>query len=284
MDEKTIQEYRRMMREHRAACKKTCGEEPSVPDVAVKDGAGDECCVTRESSEGQNPQPRLLLKAVKEDIETFISTWPGLLRNEIDFQINLGTYLINSLNAYDRVFFEYRVPKKWLGAEYVWNGNLRIDIVVVKDDEYLPVELKYPTAQVRRKIKCFDEDLSKDGDKFEPVLKHQGAIDLVCYSFWKDVRRIEILKNKFRKVNGGLAVLLTNDMKYLTNSGEGPCCTEFLISENNPTKGPGRLAWRGAVKVAEDRAAIDLDNQYYIKWNDARFDGVDFKYLIIEVI
>ncbi len=160
---------------------------------------------------------------------------------------------------------------------------MRIDIVVYKNGEYLPVELKYPTALVRRSIECFDENLNPADLPEEPVLKHQGAVDLVCYNYWKDVRRLEILKKKFNKVRNGLAVMLTNDKKFIENDGEDTCYTEFCISANNLTKGPGPLSWRGNVTVAETRPAINLDSQYPIRWATTDIDDVRFYYLILEI-
>lgn len=224
-----------------------------------------------------------LISEVKADIKTFINSWPDLLRNEIDFQIHLGSFLLTSPNQYERVFFEYRIPNSWVESDYVWDSNLRIDIVVYKNGEYLPIELKYPTALVRRSIECFDEKLTSADAPLDPILKHQGATDLVCYNFWKDVRRLEVLKKKFKKVKNGLAVLLTNDKKYLEHDGEDTCCKEFRISKRSKTKGPGKLSWRGDVGVAKTRPAIDLENQYFLEWEPTYIDGIEFNYLILEI-
>lgn len=224
-----------------------------------------------------------LLSHVKDDIITFLNKWPDLLRNEIDFQIHLGSYLLTSPNNYERIFFEYRVPNSWVKSDYVWDSNLRIDIVVYKNGEYLPVELKYPTSLVKRSIECFDEDFNPKDAPLEPVLKHQGATDLVCYNFWKDVRRLEVLKKKFKKVKNGLVVLVTNDRKYLEHDGEGTCCTQFRISQKTRIKGPGKFSWDGDVSIAETHPPIDIEGQYAINWNTTKIDNVDFYYLVLEI-
>lgn len=229
------------------------------------------------------PAGQSLLQEVKADIVTFLKSWPDLLRNEIDFQIHLGSFLLTSPNRYERVFFEYRIPNSWVKSDYVWDSNLRIDIVVYKNGEYLPIELKYPTALVRRSIECFDENLNLDKASLEPVLKHQGAIDLVCYNFWKDVRRLEVLKKKFKKVNNGLAVILTNDKKYIEHDGVDTCFTDFCMSANTSVKGPGKLSWRGDVGIAKTNPSIDLDGQYPIKWETTRIDDIEFYYLILDI-
>ncbi len=244
----------------------------------------------RESTRKPSPNEKAkvsdrksLISDVKADIKTFIKSWPDLLRNEIDFQIHLGSFLLTSPNRYERVFFEYRIPNSWVKSDYVWDSNLRIDIVVYKNGEYLPIELKYPTALVRRSIDCFDENLNAADSPLEPVLKHQGATDLVCYNFWKDVRRLEVLKTKFKKVKNGLAVLLTNDKKYLEHDGEDTCCKEFRISKRTKTKGPGKLSWCGDVSVAKTHPAIDLENKYSLNWESTHIDGIEFNYLILEI-
>ncbi|MDE6808530.1 MAG: hypothetical protein K2J42_00345 [Muribaculaceae bacterium] len=270
MDLKTLREYKKMMEAHRAGL---ANKQTRVVShkTASKDKVETPAC--RQS----------LLDEVKADILTFLKSWPDLLRNEIDFQIHLGSFLLTSPNRYERVFFEYRIPNSWVSSDYVWDSNLRIDIVVYKNGEYLPVELKYPTALVRRSIECFDEDLNPDKDPLEPILKHQGATDLVCYNFWKDVRRLEVLKKKFKKVKSGLAVLVTNDRKYIDHDGADTCSLEFCISKNIQSKGPGTLSWRGDVSVAKTRPAIDLDGHYPISWQSTDIDGVQFNYLILEI-
>lgn len=269
MDLKTLLEYKKMMEAHRAglADKKT---RVVSHKVASKDKV--------VTSTGLS-----LLNEVKSDILMFLKSWPDLLRNEIDFQIHLGSFLLTSPNRYERVFFEYRIPNSWVSPEYVWDNNLRIDIVVYKNGEYLPIELKYPTALVRREIECFDENLNPPEAPFEPILKHQGATDLVCYNFWKDVRRLEVLKKKFKKVKSGLAVLITNDRKYPEYDGFDTCCAEFCISKNIQSKGPGKLSWRGDVGVAKTRPAIDLDGSYPIRWDSTSIDGIEFYYLILDI-
>ena len=270
MDLKTLQEYKKMMEAHRVSISGKKSQNLIGPVEVEKDSL-------------ERSTEKSLLSQVKEDIIIFLRKWPNLLRNEIDFQIHLGSYLLTSPNRYERVFFEYRVPNSWVESDYVWDSNLRIDIVIYKNGEYLPIELKYPTALVKRSIECFDENLNPKDAPLEPILKHQGATDLVCYNFWKDVRRLEVLKKKFKKVKNGLAVLVTNDRKYLEHDGEGTCCTQFRISQKTRTKGPGKFSWEGDVSIAETHPPIDIDGQYTINWNTTSIDNVDFYYLILEI-
>ena len=147
-----------------------------------------------------------LIDIVRADVMAFLESNNELLFNERDFQMHLATWLRNSTNKYDDIDVEYYVPWQEL-KDYVWESELRLDIVVKKGDEYCPVELKYKTKKVERQISRFDEVMH---DKVV-VMKNQGAQDLGMYDFWKDVRRVELVRNRFERVKGGLAVFVTND-------------------------------------------------------------------------
>ena len=136
-----------------------------------------------------------LTEIVRADVFAFLDSNEELLFNERDLQMHLATWLRKSANRYDDVDVEYYVPKSEL-ENYIWDSELRLDIVVRKDGEYCPVELKYKTRKVERKITRFDEELN---DKVV-VMKNQGAQDLGMYDFWKDVRRVELVRNRFKRV------------------------------------------------------------------------------------
>ena len=115
----------------------------------------------------------MLVDIVRKDVCAFLESNDEWLFNERDLQIHLATWLRNSANAYDDVEVEYYVPCQELN-NYVWKSELRLDVVVKKDGEYCPVELKYKTRKVKRKITRFEEDLTDD----VVVMKNQGAQDL----------------------------------------------------------------------------------------------------------
>ncbi len=150
-----------------------------------------------------------LIQEIRADIEAFLQQNNELFFNERDFQIHLAVYL-RDLHKYDDVDVEYYVPYTTL-SNYVWKNELRLDILVRKGNEFVPVELKYKTKKVQKSILRFNETI-KDIE----VMKNQGAQDLGMYDFWKDVRRIELVRNRFEHVQGGLAVFLTNDKLYLS--------------------------------------------------------------------
>ena len=140
-----------------------------------------------------------LIEVVKQDVLNFLNSNKELLFNERDFQMHLATYLRNT-SKYDDVDLEYYVPHQTL-SNYIWESELRLDILVRKGSEFLPIELKYKTKKVNKDILRFGEKISDI-----IVLKNQGAQDWGKYDFWKDVRRVELVKQRFRNVKNGLAV------------------------------------------------------------------------------
>ena len=94
---------------------------------------------------------QVLLSLVKDDILKFFNQNNELFFNERDLQMHLALWLKESKNNYDDVDIEYYVPQNEL-KEYIWDNELRIDIVVKKEEEFLPIEIKYKTKKVELKI------------------------------------------------------------------------------------------------------------------------------------
>lgn len=101
----------------------------------------------------------MLKDVVEADVRQFIEGDEELFFNERDFQMHLAVYL-RSLGKYDDVDIEYYVPQKELDR-YLWENELRLDIVVSKNGEYVPIELKYKTKAVSRPMTRFGERLSE---------------------------------------------------------------------------------------------------------------------------
>lgn len=216
-----------------------------------------------------------LVADVEADIRDFIARQDGLMFNEIDFQMHLAIFLRSS-GRYDDVDVEYSLPRTLID-DYDWKSNLRIDIVVSRGGEYCPVELKYPTKGVTREIKRFG--------KFFPdtvVMKNQGAQDLVRYNFWKDVRRIELLRRIFESVHGGIAVLLTNDVSYARPVRETSANAPFSTHDGKRWYG-GVMDWNGNSSLRVDHPPFTLDGSYTTHWTAAKIDGIEFKYTIVKV-
>ena len=219
-----------------------------------------------------------LIEIVQQDIFAFLGSYEELLFNERDFQMHLATWLRNSINSYDDVDVEYYVPWQELD-DYIWESELRLDILVKKDGEYCPVELKYKTKKIERQISRFDEVLH---DKVV-VMKNQGAQDLGMYDFWKDVRRVELLRNRFKNVKGGLAVFVTNDPFYTKASRSNS--NNYLL---NMTEGKHSVVkhWQNedsACAKMKSYKSFEVEKEYSIKWHHRNIDNIPFHYCIVNI-
>ena len=217
-----------------------------------------------------------LIEIVRADVMAFLESNDELLFNERDLQMHLATWLRRSANAYDDVDVEYYVPQSELD-NYIWDSELRLDIVVKRDGEYCPVELKYKTRKVERQITRFDEALH---DKVV-VMKNQGAQDLGMYDFWKDVRRVELVRNRFERVKGGLAVFVTNDALY-TKVSRANSNNRLL----NMNEGPHSRAkhWANPESTCDkSHPDFEVEKEYRIEWHNRKIDGVEFYYNVITI-
>ena len=139
--------------------------------------------------------------------------------------MHLALYLDKSRH-YDKVDVEYYVPESELEPEYVWDSEMKVDIVVSKDGKFVPIELKYKTKEIKNgSFQRFGKVCSAQ------IVKNQAAQNLGKYDFWKDVRRIEILKSKFRNIEGGICLFLTNDQSYQKEPNNSAKCKSFSMSQ-----------------------------------------------------
>lgn len=222
-----------------------------------------------------------LVEIAKQDILLFLNSKnKELLFNERDLQMHLALHLI-STRHYDDVDVEYYVPYEELD-NYVWKNELKLDILVRKGAEYLPIELKYKTKKHSKHLKRFDEQLSTNVD----VLKNQGAQDLGMYDFWKDVRRVELVRNRFGAVKNGLAVFVTNDPYYTREDYK-----ETSNHYNFRMTGDNTSNCRHWLCPKEQRNAsyyntypdFDLEGSYDISWKNTQFEGIPFFYCMVEI-
>lgn len=217
-----------------------------------------------------------LVDIVRNDVCAFLESNEELLFNERDFQMHLATWLRNSANAYDDVDVEYYVP--WQELEcYVWQSELRLDIVVKKDGVYCPVELKYKTKKVERQISRFDEALH---DKIV-VMKNQGAQDLGMYDFWKDVRRVELVCRRFNRVKGGLVVFVANDPFYTKGSKSTSNNHLFSMSEGEHDT---IKHWANPESTcAKSHPDFEVERKYAIHWNEKTIEKEKLYYCIVTI-
>ncbi|MGN0007262.1 MAG: hypothetical protein ACI35T_04125 [Alistipes sp.] len=217
-----------------------------------------------------------LADIVRDDVKAFLESNNELLFNERDFQMHLAMWLRGSANDYDDVDVEYYVPQRAL-KDCVWESELRLDIVVKKDGSYCPVELKYKTKKVERQISRFDEILDEKVD----VMKNQGAQDLGMYDFWKDVRRVELVRNRFARVKGGLAVFVTNDASYVNHTKS--TSNNYLFGMSEGVHGKIKHWQNPESTCAKSHPDFEVEREYTIHWEETRIDTVPFYWCMVTI-
>lgn len=216
-----------------------------------------------------------LPEIVREDIEDWLRNGTRLFFNERDMQVSLAARL-EKTGRYDSVMTEYFVPNDELKPDYVWDSELRIDIVVSKGGEWVAIELKYKTKAIREPVVRFGESIE---GKSYTVVKNHGAQDLGMYDFWKDVRRLELVGRRFKAVKGGLALFMTNDATYLRCPKENSINCRLSMSAGR--KSPD-CSWTRQSGSTAGRPDFTLDRHYDITWRDTPLEGQPFKTLILE--
>lgn len=156
---------------------------------------------------------------VKGKLLHYIKNLNHFLFNEKDLQIYLALELVQDEDIIGNqitVHPEYHIPKMvcpGFDNDYaIWGEVPSIDLVLQKGDKYIPVELKYKhKAVTSTSFECFGCKV----DKNIALVTNQGAENEGRYDFWKDVKRLELLKKHFKdNVLGGIAIFLTNQDKY----------------------------------------------------------------------
>ena len=114
--------------------------------------------------------------------------------SEADFQFSLAWII------------KEQYPNCDIRLEFVpeFNCNLHLDILVILDGKWIPIELKYTTKKCIKTI---------NGEVY--VLKEQGAKDQGCYNYLKDIMRIEEFRDKSNKFIEGYTIKITSEISYL---------------------------------------------------------------------
>lgn len=178
-----------------------------------------------------------LSKEISQSIAQFLDRNKHLFTNERDLQMHLAIALANEYGV-DNVEVEYFIPGETFDKEsYRWkqqnkssnNQDMRIDIVVQRGSEFVPIELKYKTKLI------IEDTFERFGKTIvgAQLVKDQSAQDLGRYDFWRDVRRLELLCKKFDKVRNGIAVFLQMILHITRNQkkrkkGKFPTAINFI--------------------------------------------------------
>ncbi len=189
--------------------------------------------------------------------------------SEADFQFAMALVI-------KRLYSKAEVRLEYVPADI--DQQMHIDILVILDKKWIPIELKYKTKKCELKI--YDV-------KYE--LKEHGAKDQNCYRYLKDIQRIETIKeNKKDCFQKGYAIFLTNDGGYQKPPHDNCKYKEFSLEEGIEKK--GELRWAngtsdGTKKGCED--PIKLSGTYNIKWkkyqDNSKSETSVFYYLLNEI-
>ena len=270
-----------------------------------------------------NPQAQPsgnLLAMVRQDVEAYLRSPRGIIINERDLQVSLAAYLRNSANKYDAVEVEYLVPIEELvkfssqtwqeklkkkypqpdspklqpEADYPWNNksSMWVDIVVCHEGEFVPIELKYATKPVNMAspLTRFGEPLLNNTNV--QIVKDQAANDVIMYNFWKDVRRIELLKHRYSQISGGIALLVTNSKTYWGggNARHNSSYMSFFTGQGRIVNNE-YLKWSDKISpnILTGHPDLRIDGTYTCNWQDANITGLQlrpnglFRYCLLEI-
>ena len=146
--------------------------------------------------------------------------------------------------------------------------------MIEKEGLFYLIELKYKTQRATIKFERFGEINCVS-------LKDQSRIPMSKYDFWKDVARLEFLKESFEKVKGGLCIFLTNNETY-TRKDKG-ISEEFTMEAQKPHIGTLTLKDGKTKKKCPE---FSLSKAYQMeKWNKVANEEtkIAFHYCIVRV-
>lgn len=192
-----------------------------------------------------------------------------VFHSEADFQFALSWEIKEIYPEIDvRLEYAYKI----LGKIY------HLDILLIIEDKFIPIELKYKT--VKNLLIVNDEEF---------ILRSHSAQDGGKYDFIKDIVRIETLLLDKSKFFEGYTIMITNDSSYWKgNIKLNTCCAEFDIAENKEIKGLLKWAEHTSIGTKKNREDdLNLLGKYKIKWNKYSYfnekKNANFKYVLVKV-
>lgn len=170
-----------------------------------------------------------------------------IFTSEADFQLELA-WIIKT---------EY--PQAEIRLEYcpTFNSNMHIDILVIINGKWIPIELKYKTKACTKTIGSLKYNL-----------KTHGAKNINCYLYLNDIQRIEHVKSKSEAFVEGYTIFITNDSSYLTPPQRSNCSYASFSVHQNRTIKKGQKNWNENDLLKQQKyPSITLGNNYNISWN-----------------
>lgn len=135
---------------------------------------------------------------------------------------------------------------------------MHIDILVIIDSRWIPIEVKYIT---KKYCKTIDDEIF--------VLKEHSAKDKNCYLYLKDLQCIEYIKENTSSFEKGYAIFLTNECSYLKEPIKPSCVYKEFSLADGAVKS-GMMKWSGTASSGTKKGyeePIHLKGTYNIQWN-----------------
>lgn len=202
-----------------------------------------------------------------EQIEKSINNSHNPFLREQDIQMKIINHFLNQNDILiDNIYFEYNIKTDLLeNNNYPWinDKNVYVDIVVEIVGKFYPIEIKYKTIK-----QLFNKSIFGENGLLISTEKH-GASNLGCYDLWKDVKRLEILKERFINVEKGIILFVTNDNSYKRlplNNNVG--YANFSIHDNRNVHAGSHLFWNNDLVIALTRPPFTINGDYLINWKD----------------
>ena len=197
-----------------------------------------------------------------------------VFHSEADFQHEFAWKFRHKVKGQIRLEKPFNLPAEKNPAEV---DAMHVDILIRPGTsaDWIAFELKYTTKKWQGDFN--DEQFN---------LKDHSAHDVRRYDFWRDVRRLERLRNE-KKIARGYAIIITNHQGYW-NPGhkENPVDKHFRLHSGRG-KVKGKLSWlphasEGTIRGR--KAPINLCGKYTLNWESySEVDGQKFRYLLLEV-
>lgn len=209
-----------------------------------------------------------------KDINDFLEGYDGIFLSEKEIQVKLAKYL--ETREYDNVFLEYYVNKAENIKDYPWENDKKIfiDIVVRKENDYIPIEIKFRTSNQTFEYNVFGSN--KQVELGEQIAQNEGM-----YYFWKDVKRVELFESEFNLKYSGIVLFITNDKKYLQKPRPTSKYAPFSTENDKVIEKNSILNWNGNIspKRASKFPGFILCKNYKIEWKSMNIE--DHHYILL---
>ena len=208
-------------------------------------------------------QKKKLTKKNMHEIMKELGKERPVFHSEADFQHALAWKIHEEYPDYN-----VRLEKR----EVVNDKEVYFDIFIFKNNEKIPIEVKYKTRELKVSI-----------ENEEYKLKTHSAYPPNRYEFIKDISRLEAF-------GGGFAVFLTNDSLYWYRGEEEGIDEDFKIYENRKIKETLNWGPKAGNGTTKGKGEITLLHSYIFHWTDyseikdcSSPNGSKFRYLLVEI-